>query len=172
MKTQADIAPFAALLEQQQREAFTRDYPGAYLEERRDSACTVKVSMGKKFARVDIGNSGKYMVDLETGDIYGIKAYGVVHRGHRYGTLETIGEWDWSGYVAQRKQAASSLYDELKGAGIPLDNHESDLYFLDTPESRAILARFPEKASIAKPFVCMNDRKDWIDVFWDAVKTR
>ncbi len=33
----------------------------------------------------------------------GIKAYGVIHRGHRYGTLDTIHEWDWSDYRAVRK---------------------------------------------------------------------
>ena len=109
MKTQQDIAPFAALLEEHQRAEFTRDYPGAYLEQRRDCACTVSVKMGKKFARVDLGAemscSGKYMVHLETGDIYGIKAYGVVHRGHRYGTLDTIKDWDWSGYYATARKA-------------------------------------------------------------------
>jgi hypothetical protein len=102
-ETEIDMATFAALVEQQQREAFTRDYPDAYLEERRDSDCTVKVSIGKKFGRVDVGSSGKYMVDLETGEIWGIKAYGVVHKGHSYGTLDTIHEWNWSGYVGERK---------------------------------------------------------------------
>ena len=108
MKTQQDIAPFAALLEEHQRDAFTRDYPGAYLEERRNQPCTVSVKMGSKFARVDVGSSGKYMVDLETGDLYGIKAYGVVHRGHRYGTLDTIQEWDWSGYCATARKAVAA----------------------------------------------------------------
>jgi len=48
--------------------------------------CTVKY--GRKFARVDRGGSGWYMVELATEEIFGIKAYGVVHRGHRYGTLD------------------------------------------------------------------------------------
>jgi hypothetical protein len=56
--------------------------------------------------RIDVGRpgmeSGKYMVDLD-GTIYGIKAYGVPHLGHRYGTLDTIQEWDWSGYSAVRR---------------------------------------------------------------------
>ena len=107
MKTVADLAPFAALVEQQQREAFARDYPGPYFDERCDSACKVSLKLGIKFGRVDVGDSGKYMVDLETGEIFGIKGYGVVHRGHRYGTLDTIQDWDWSGYVGQRKAVAA-----------------------------------------------------------------
>lgn len=95
------IETFASLLEQEQRTDFTATYPGPELESRRNAACTVKVTAGKKFARVDVGTSGKYMVDLATGEIFGIKAYGVVHRGHRFGTLDTIQEWDWRGYHAR-----------------------------------------------------------------------
>jgi hypothetical protein len=29
------------------------------------------------------------------------------HRGHQYGTLDTIHEWDWSGYTAHRIASAS-----------------------------------------------------------------
>ena len=47
------------------------------------------------------------MVDLATGRIYGIKGYGVIHRGHQYGTLDTTERFDWSGYIANpRAQAA------------------------------------------------------------------
>lgn len=66
------------------------------------------VHMGRKFARVDLGGSGKYMVDLETRIIYGIKAYGVVHRGYVFGTLDTIADWNWSGYRAHRKDAKTN----------------------------------------------------------------
>jgi len=76
----------------------------------RENAKT-SVKMGVKFARVDVGPSGKYMVDLASGEIFGIKAYGVVHRGHRFGTLETIREWDWSGYRARRACAKDSKKD-------------------------------------------------------------
>ena len=56
--------------------------------------------IGKKYARIDVGTSGKYMVDLESGEIFGIKGYGVVHKGHRYGTLDTIQDWNWGDYTA------------------------------------------------------------------------
>lgn len=98
MKTLEDIQPFASLLERDQlirlaEHGYT--YPGW-----QDNA-KVKVTMGKKYARVDVGSSGKYMVEVETGTIYGIKAYGVIHSGHAYGSLDTIHEWDWSGYTAR-----------------------------------------------------------------------
>jgi len=44
------------------------------------------------------------MIDKQTGDVYSIKAYGVINRAHRYGTLDTLDDWDWSGYHAVRKE--------------------------------------------------------------------
>ena len=64
--------------------------------------CSVKI--GRKYANIDVGGgfgrSGKYMVDLGTGEIFGIKGYGVIHRRHRFGTLDTIAAWRWGGYRA------------------------------------------------------------------------
>lgn len=60
-----------------------------------------KVTMGKKFAKIDANNSGFLMVDIESGEIFGVKAYGVVHRGHRYGTLDTMTEWNFGPYAPQ-----------------------------------------------------------------------
>ena len=45
-----------------------------------------RVKPGRKWTKVDVGYSGKYMINPE-GDIYGIKAYGVPHMGHYYGNL-------------------------------------------------------------------------------------
>lgn len=64
-----------------------------------DENAKVEIKPGKKYTRLDVGRSGKYMVTAD-GEIYGIKAYGVLHRGHRYGTLDTIADWYWGGYVA------------------------------------------------------------------------
>lgn len=91
----------AATLEAQRRAYMTLEYPNIVLTDRD----TAKVTIGAKYARVDFGGSGMYMVDLATGEIFGIKAYGVIHRGHRYGTLDTIEAWDWSGYKAQSVQS-------------------------------------------------------------------
>ena len=56
--------------------------------------------IANKYTRVDIGDSGKYMIVNETGEIYGIKAYGVIHKGHFYGTINTINDYDWGLYTA------------------------------------------------------------------------
>jgi hypothetical protein len=58
-----------------------------------------------------------------------------------------------------------SLYGDLKAAGVEMDSHESDLYFKDTPESRAILARFPYSAKIASKFL---SGKDGLEIWWEA----
>lgn len=63
----------------------------------------VFIKPGKKYTKIDVGRSGKYMIDKE-GNIFGIKAYGVIHKGHNYGTLDTIDNWYWGGYVARKIQ--------------------------------------------------------------------
>ncbi len=63
---------------------------------------TTRIKNGKKYTKVDIGSSGKYMIDTK-GNIFGIKAYGAIHLGHRYGTLDTIDDWDWGGYVGRKR---------------------------------------------------------------------
>ena len=40
---------------------------------------------------------GAYMID-SAGNIFGIKGYGVIHRSHCYGTLDTINEFFWGNY--------------------------------------------------------------------------
>jgi hypothetical protein len=101
MRTEEGLERFRAQLEAEQHDRLRVQAPDApfLLEE------TAKVSIGKRWVRVDYGSSGKYVVDTD-GTIYGIKGYGVPHLRHRYGTLATIDEWDWSGYKAVRKGAA------------------------------------------------------------------
>jgi hypothetical protein len=65
----------------------------------------VKIVPGRKYTKIDVGNSGHLMVENETGMIYGIKAYGVIHRGHYYGTLDTISDWSWGEYHPFRRIA-------------------------------------------------------------------
>jgi len=62
----------------------------------------VTIKPGSKYTKIDRGTSGKYMVDKD-GNIFGIKAYGVIHRGHRYGTLDTVDQYYWGGYTAIKK---------------------------------------------------------------------
>ena len=69
---------------------------------RRNAVCVVK--FGNKYDKINIGNSGKLMVDHD-GNIFGIKAYGQIHKGHAYGTLDTIDDWFWGEYYPMRKGA-------------------------------------------------------------------
>ena len=70
-------------------------YPDMWVK---DAKTTIRP--GKKYTKVDVGSSGKYMVVNETGEIFGIKGYGVIHFGHFYGTLETIDDYFWGRYNA------------------------------------------------------------------------
>jgi hypothetical protein len=99
MITEQQIKPLAELLQANQLAGLIKD--GTDCECNRDNRKT-SIKMGKKYAKLDIGTSGRYMIDLETGEIFGIKAYGVIHRGHQFGTLDTINQFDWSGYRATK----------------------------------------------------------------------
>jgi len=84
---------FAQKLSGQTKERIEKLYPmlSAYHEAR------VKIVPGKKYIKVDIGGSGKYMVDKQ-GNIYGIKGYGVINKKKQFGDLDTIEEYFWGGY--------------------------------------------------------------------------
>lgn len=45
---------------------------------------------GAKYARLDIGSSGAFMVELSTGTIYGIKGYGKVDKKKNVGNIALI----------------------------------------------------------------------------------
>lgn len=93
------IQDFAELVEREQIERLKKSGLGCQCNI--DNAKTT-VKRGNKYFKVDVGGSGKYMVDRE-GNIYGIKAYGVIHRGHCYGTLDTISGYFWGDYRAIKK---------------------------------------------------------------------
>lgn len=102
------VHDFAKQLEHEQRERLAREYPAIDLDGAIDlggSRYRASVTVGPKYTRVDFGDSGKYMVVNATGGIFGIKSYGVIHRGHAFGTLATVAEWDWSGYAPVRRAA-------------------------------------------------------------------
>jgi hypothetical protein len=99
------LKALAELIERETRAKYEKFFhPGPGHDELVSNASTVKVVPGKKYTKIDVGHSGKYMVDAD-GNIWGIKAYGVIHHGHHYGTLNTINEWHWSEYTAIRKVA-------------------------------------------------------------------
>ena len=94
------IKQFAELLEKEQIERLHKDNLAC---ESNIANCRTHIHEGKKYIRVDVGTSGKYMIDNE-GNIWGIKAYGVIHRGHYFGTLDTINDYYWGEYRGYKKQ--------------------------------------------------------------------
>jgi hypothetical protein len=92
------LAAFCGLVERQQQDRLVAQ---GFTPERHNVKVITKT--GRKFVNVDVGSSGKYMVEISTGNIFGIKAYGQVHRGHFYGTIETTGEYFWGNYYPERK---------------------------------------------------------------------
>lgn len=100
---------FARNVLQQQRERYARDYPKPYEDgTTQGDHCAVRVHRRKRYTLVDVGPqhniSGRYMIDNETdpAEIFGIKGYGKVHRGHRFGTLDTVDAWAWGDYRPRR----------------------------------------------------------------------
>ena len=89
------IEQFGELIHSETKERICKDFPGLDAE----WESRVKIAHGKKYARVDVGSSGKYMVDY-SGNIYGIKAYGVPNLKKQFGTLETVDGYYWGGYWA------------------------------------------------------------------------
>ena len=92
---------FAQLITKEQQEDLRRSNLAC---EANMTNAIASVKLGQKYAKVDIGSSGRYMIEMSTGRIYGIKGYGVVHRGYYFGTLDTINEYHWGRYYAGRKE--------------------------------------------------------------------
>jgi hypothetical protein len=76
-----------------------------------------------KYIKIDAGTSGKYMVEVATGNIYGIKAYGVVHKGRFYGNIED--------FFNGNKTFKS--FDHFGAYSNPLSNVEKKTYQLQKP---------------------------------------
>lgn len=96
------IEQFATTLQQQTFEAYRKRFPDGRIEQAEHDSQT-HIRPGKKYVKVDLATSGKFMIDAE-GNIFGIKGYGVIHRGHQYGTLDTIQEWYWGDYTPHKRR--------------------------------------------------------------------
>lgn len=58
---------------------------------------------------------------------------------------------------------ADSIYAQMLAAGVRIDNHETDLYALVTPESRAIVDQYEFKANV-RTFINQIDGRVWFDI--------
>lgn len=108
------IEEFAQLALAQTRERLARLYSQSQAD-----AEQVEVIPGPKYTKVDRGTpfgdsthpgQGYLMVENATGNIYGIKGYGRAHRGHFYGTLDTVDQWYWGDFYPSKRDKRFMLY--------------------------------------------------------------
>jgi hypothetical protein len=97
--TNDKIKAFAQLVETQQIQRLNQDRLAC---DANIANAKTSIKSGTKYVKVDIGHSGRFMIEVETGNIFGIKAYGQIHRGHFYGTLDTINEYNWGDYYPHK----------------------------------------------------------------------
>lgn len=70
------------------------------------------------------------------------------------------------------------IYDELKAAGVPLDNHESDLYAKATQDARRIVRKHLDAGKIADAPTFWSGGELWYDLafqylpFWQEKQHR
>lgn len=107
MTREEQIQVFAELLETEQLERMDKE---GFTHHRQpiddsDSQSSWKASVksGRKYVKVDFNGSGWLMIDGD--EIFGIKAYGVIHRGHYYCTLDEIHDWYWGDYSPRKKKS-------------------------------------------------------------------
>jgi hypothetical protein len=131
------IQELADLVLEQSRERLERLYSAEQA-----SWETVAVRPGPVYTKIDRGPehnmSGMLMIENATGRIYGIKGYGRVHKGHAYGTLDTVDQWYWGDYYPRRRvqrttpQQASWYAHAV--VGTEDETSEVDAYFDSKPE--------------------------------------
>jgi hypothetical protein len=69
-----------------------------------------------------------------------------------------------------------TLYEELKAAGVEINNHYSDLYVPVTTQTTAILLKYPTHFNNAKRFIDNVSKKLSYDVpfafmpYWDSIE--
>jgi len=79
----------------------------------------VKVKPGKKYIKVDLGNSGKFMMNKNDGHLYFIKGYGKVDLRKNFGRIDNIikRDFDFDGYSIVPKGLMQKGYRSAYGWG-------------------------------------------------------
>ena len=81
---------------------------------------TWQVETGRKFDKVyvktDVQKLGRYMIDRNSWIIYGIKSWAQINPRRTFGTLDTIDQYDWTGYngVPKAGTAAEKAHVEAE----------------------------------------------------------
>ena len=86
------------------------EYMAAYYPNNGRELVTIKP--GKKYTKIDVGHSGKFMFDNTDCHLYFIKGYGVINRKKDFGSLPAIvqKDFDWDGYSIITQGTGCSRY--------------------------------------------------------------
>ena len=96
------------LIQDETQKRFQAFY-GPGMEAQTENDSRVNVIPGIKYTKIDVGGAGKLMVENATSNIYGIKSYGVIHRGKHYGNLDTIYDYYWGDYRPRLKNLNETI---------------------------------------------------------------
>jgi hypothetical protein len=88
-----DCEAFRLHIETQERARFVRQFGEESTAGVHSKSWPCTLVVRRKYICADVGSSGRYMIDRTTGEIWGIKGYGKVHRSYSYGTVETPEHW-------------------------------------------------------------------------------
>lgn len=97
LKFQSKISRLALLIEQQQIQELRRHKPVCRTDLRN---CKTQTKWGRKYVTIEICFCCRYMIEIATGEIFGIRGHGKVHRDYCFGTLDTIEDYWWGEYHA------------------------------------------------------------------------
>ena len=81
-------------------------------ENQRVAGDTWQVETGRKFDKVFVQGKhqkfGRYMVDRNSWTIYGIKSWAQINPRRIFGTIDTVAQFDWSGYTGNPKSGTAA----------------------------------------------------------------
>ena len=81
-------------------------------ENQRVAGDTWQVETGRKFDKVFVQGKhqkfGRYMVDRNSWTIYGIKSWAQINPRRTFGTIDTVAQFDWSGYTGSPKSGTAA----------------------------------------------------------------
>ena len=106
-------APFVAgvrtLAERISSLQFARHRNAGRPEDLAERWSTVRIRPRRRFVAIDIDTSGAYLVEVKTGEVVGIKAYGVPNYRHRYGNISDTSRFAWGAYRTPTKSREAPI---------------------------------------------------------------
>jgi hypothetical protein len=107
------VNAFAKDLEKKVINYYKTEYPNIYDNDKTgENSWKVRIKKGKKYTKIDIGSSGKFMYDISDGHLYYIKGYGTIDRKKDFGDLKSILKrgYDYDGFSIASKGKRTGGY--------------------------------------------------------------